>query len=87
MAKKTRIPSPHRKSGKAKRLAKAAVGLAASALLERALQKAAEDPRVRRKTRALGRAVVRRAKAAGTRIGRVVKPRRKGRSQAKVAAR
>jgi hypothetical protein len=52
---------------KRKGLAPAAAALAASALLEKAIQKAAADPRVRRKAKAIGRALKKRAKAVGKR--------------------
>ena len=44
-------------AGKTKRLAKAAVTLAATALVEKAIEKAVKDRRVRRKVAELGKAV------------------------------
>lgn len=58
-----------------KNLAKSVAALAATALLEKALQKAAEDPRIRRKAKAVAKAVGKRAKAAGRRIAKVIKKR------------
>jgi hypothetical protein len=60
---------------KRKGLAPAAAALAASALLEKAIQKAAEDPRVRRKAKAIGRALKKGAKAAGKKIAKAVRKR------------
>lgn len=56
-------------------LAKTAAALAASALLEKAIKKAAEDPRVRRKAKAVGKALKKRAKAAGKKIRSAIKKR------------
>ena len=50
---------------KQRNLAKTAAALVATALLEKAIQKAAEDPRIRRKAKALAEALVKRAQAAG----------------------
>ncbi len=58
-----------------KNLAKSVAVLAATALLEKALQKAAEDPRIRRKAKAIAKAVGKRAKAAGKKIAKVIKKR------------
>lgn len=60
---------------KQRNLAKTAAVLAATALVEKAIQKAAEDPRVRRKAKAVGKALKKRAKAAGKRISKVIKKR------------
>jgi hypothetical protein len=54
-------------------LAQTAAALASSALVQKAIQKAAENPRVRRKAKALGRALKKRAKAAGKKISKAVK--------------
>lgn len=56
-------------------LAKTAAALAATALLEKAIQKAAQDPRIRRKAKALAEALVKRAQAAGKKITKIVKKR------------
>ncbi len=56
-------------------LAKTAAAIAATALLEKAIQKAAEDPRVRRKAKAVGKALKKRVKAAGKQISRAIKKR------------
>ena len=58
---------------KKKGLAWTAAALAATALVEKAIQKAAENPRVRRKAKALGKALKKRAKAAGKKISKAVK--------------
>ena len=56
-------------------LAKTAAAIAATALLEKAIKKAVEDPRVRRTAKAVGRAVKKRAKAAGKKIAKAIKKR------------
>lgn len=60
---------------KEKGLAKTAAVLAAMALLEKAIKKAAEDPRVRRKAKAVGKALKKRAKAAGRKISKAIRKR------------
>ena len=60
---------------KQKNLAKTAAALAATALLEKAIQKAAEDPRIRRKAKAVAEALVKRAQAAGRKISKAVRKR------------
>jgi hypothetical protein len=60
---------------KRKGLAPAAAALAASVLLEKAIRKAAEDPRVRRKAKAIGRALKKGAKAAGKKISKAIRKR------------
>lgn len=60
-------------AGTARKLGKTAVALAASALLEKAVQKAADDPRVRRKAKALGKAAKRQLRAAGKKVSRAAK--------------
>ena len=62
---------------KQRNLAKTAAVLAATALLEMAIQLAAKDPRVRRKAKAVGKALKKRAKATGKKITKVIKKRRK----------
>ena len=59
-----------------KSLAKTAVALAATVLAEKAIQKAAQDPRVRRKVKAVGKALKKRVKAAGKKISQGIKKRR-----------
>jgi hypothetical protein len=49
--------------------------MAAAALLEKAIKKAAEDPRVRRKAKAVGKALKKKAKAAGKKISKAIKKR------------
>jgi hypothetical protein len=56
-----------------RKLGKAVIALAATALLEKAIQKATEDPRVRRKAEALGKAVQKRARLAGKTLARVAR--------------
>ena len=60
---------------KQRNLAKTAAALAATALLEKAIQKAAQDPRIRRKAKALAEALVKRAQAAGKKITKIIKKR------------
>jgi hypothetical protein len=60
---------------KEKGLARTAAVLAATALLEEAIKKAAEDPRVRRKAKAIGKALKKRAKAAGKKVSNAIKKR------------
>ncbi len=62
---------------KKKSLAKTAAAMAATALLEQAIQKAAKNPRVRRKAKALGQALKKRAKAVGRKIAKAVRKRAK----------
>ena len=57
-------------SKKQKSLVQTAVALAATALVEKAIQTAAEDPRLHRKVKAAGKAIKKRAKAARRRITR-----------------
>lgn len=70
-----------------KSLAKTAAILAATALAEKAVQAAARDPRVRRKAKAVGKAVAKRVKAAGKKIRKAIKKRApkvgRGRSKAR----
>jgi hypothetical protein len=73
MAKKKVEQIGHSKEGKTRRLAKAALGLLATAVLKEAVQTAANDPRVRRKAKAVGRAIARRAKTAGRKMTRTAK--------------
>jgi hypothetical protein len=54
--------------------------LAATALVEKAVQKAAEDPRVRRKAKAAGRKVAKTVKATTRKISKGIKRRRSTRS-------
>ena len=60
---------------KQKNLAKTAAALAATALLEKAIQKAAEDPRIRRKAKAMAEALLKQAQAAGKKIAKAVRKR------------
>jgi hypothetical protein len=62
---------------KKKGLAQTAAALAATALVEKAIQKATKDPRVRRKAKAIGKSLKKRAKAAGKRISKAVRKRAK----------
>lgn len=80
MARSTRKSSANRKGGKVRRLGKAAVALAATALLEAAVQKVMKDPKFRRKVAALVEEAGRRSKAAGKKLSRAVSSRGKRRS-------
>jgi hypothetical protein len=60
---------------KQKNLARTAVAVAATALLEKAVQKAAEDPRVRRKVKSVAKTLKKRAKAAGKKLTQAIKKR------------
>ena len=60
---------------KQRNLAKTAAAMAATALVEKAIQKAAKDPRVRRKAKAVGKALKKRAKIAGKKISKAIKKR------------
>ncbi|MEA2725040.1 MAG: hypothetical protein QOH59_2811 [Gemmatimonadales bacterium] len=60
---------------KQRNLAKTVAAMAATALVEKAIQKAAKDPRVRRKAKAVGKALKKRAKAAGKKISKAIKKR------------
>lgn len=60
---------------KRRNLAKTAAAMAATVLLEQAIKKAAEDPRVRRKAKAVGKALKKGAKAAGKKIAKAIKKR------------
>ena len=63
-----------------KGLVQTAAVLAATALIEKAIQKAAEDPRVRRKAKAAGKKVVKTIKATRKKISKGIKRRRSTRS-------
>jgi hypothetical protein len=63
-----------------KGLVQTAAVLAATALLEKAVQKAAEDARVRRKAKAAGKKVAKTIKAATRKISKGIKRRRSTRS-------
>jgi len=63
-----------------KGLVQTAAVLAATALIEKAVQKAAEDPRVRRKAKAAGRRVAKTIKATTRKISKGIKRRRSTRS-------
>ena len=60
---------------KRRNLAKTAAALAATALLEKAIQKAAQDPRIRRKAKAVAEALVKRAQAARRKITKATRKR------------
>jgi hypothetical protein len=60
---------------KRRNLAKTAAALVATALLEKAIQKAAQDPRIRRKAKAVAEALVKRAQAARKKITKVIRKR------------
>lgn len=60
---------------KQRNLVKTAAALAAAALVEKAIQKAVNDPRVRRKAKAVATALKKRAKAAGKKITKAIEKR------------
>jgi hypothetical protein len=60
-------------AGKTKRLAKTAVALAATALVEKVVEKAMKSRRVRRKAAELQKVVAKRARATGKVAGKRVK--------------
>jgi hypothetical protein len=57
-------------AGGAKRLAKAVTALATSTVVEKAIRKAAADPRVRRKAAEVQKAVAKKARATGKTAGK-----------------
>jgi hypothetical protein len=63
-----------------KGLVQTAAVLAATALIEKAIQKAAEDPRVRRKAKAAGKKVAKTIKTTTWKISKGIKRRRSTRS-------
>ena len=63
-----------------KGLVQTAAVLAATALIEKAIQKAAEDPRVRRKAKAAGKKVAKTIKVTTRKINKGIKRRRSTRS-------
>jgi hypothetical protein len=69
-SRSTASPAP---AGRSRRLGKTVIALAATALLEKAIQKAVEDPRVRRKAKALGKALQKGAGIAGRKLTRVAR--------------
>lgn len=58
------------KAGTTKRVAKAVAALAATGLVRKAVRKAAEDPRVRRKAAELGKAAGKKARTVGKRAAK-----------------
>jgi hypothetical protein len=72
---------------KQRNLAKTAAVLAATALLEKAIQKAAQDPRIRRKAKAVAEALVKRAQAARKKVTKAIKKRAPKVARAKGAKR
>ena len=73
MARRTRRSGKTRKRGRASKLARSVIALAAAALVEKAIQKAAQDPKVRRKVEALVKAEEKRVRIAGKSVGRLAK--------------
>jgi hypothetical protein len=61
------------KRRRASKLAKSVIALAAAALVEKAIQKAAQDPKVRRKVEALVKAAEKRVRVAGKSVSRLAK--------------
>jgi hypothetical protein len=79
MARSIRKSSANRRGGKVKSLGKTAVALAATALLEAAVQKVMKDPKFRRKLLTLVEQAGKRSKAAGRKLSRAVSGRKKRR--------
>jgi hypothetical protein len=69
-----------RKQRQKKGLVQTAAVLAATALIEKAVQKAAQDPRVRRKAKAAGKKVAKSIKGTTRKIRKGIKRRRSTRS-------
>jgi predicted DsbA family dithiol-disulfide isomerase len=57
-------------AGGAKRLAKAVAALATSTVVQKAVRKAAEDPRVRRKAAEVRKVVAKKARSTGKTLGK-----------------
>lgn len=70
-------------AGKTRKLARSALGLAAASVAEVALQKLAENPRVRRKAKSVARSAKKILKRTGKKLTRAVKPRAKVKSGGK----
>jgi hypothetical protein len=81
MARSIRKSSANRKGGKVRSLGKTAMAVAATALLEAAVQKVMKDPKFRRKLMALVEEAGRRSKSAGKKLSRAVSRRAKRRSK------
>jgi hypothetical protein len=79
MARSIRKSSANRKGGKVRSLGKTAMAVAATALLEAAVQKVMTDPKFRRKLVALVEAAGKRSKSAGKKLSRAVSRRAKRR--------
>jgi hypothetical protein len=77
MARSIRKSSANRKGGKAGRLGKTVVALAATALLEAAVQKVMKDPKFRRKLVALVESAGKRSKSAGKKLRKAASRRTK----------
>lgn len=74
MAPRTSRSGKTSKPGSASKLAKSVIALAAAALVEKAIQKAAQDPKIRRKVEALVKAAEKRVRvAAAKRVKKVRK--------------
>lgn len=81
MARSIRKSSANRKGGKARSLGKTAVALAATALLEAAVQKLLKDPKFRRKIVTLVETAGKSSVSAGKKLSRAVSQRGKRRSK------
>jgi hypothetical protein len=79
MARSIRKSSANRKGGKLRSLGKTAMAVAATALLEAAVQKVMKDPKFRRKLVALVEAAGKRSKSAGKKLSQAVSRRAKRR--------
>jgi hypothetical protein len=66
---------------KTRKLVRSAVALVATTIAEAAIQRAAEDPRVRRKAKAVARSARQALQRTGKKLTRAVKPGRKGKAK------
>jgi len=73
MARRTSRSKKPSKPRSTSKLAKSVIALAAAALVEKAIQKAAQDPKVRRKVEALVKAAEKRVRVAGKSVSRLAK--------------
>ena len=73
MARRTSRSKKPSKPRSTSKLAKSVIALAAAALVEKAIQKAAQDPKVRRKVEALVKAAEKRVRVARKSVSRLAK--------------
>ena len=79
MARNLRKSTTNKKAGQARTLGKTAVALALTALLEAAVKKVMNDPKFRRKAWALVEEAGTRTKAAGKKVSRAVRSKKRKR--------